>query len=122
MLNIGTFQGEPLKVEFEHYRVMDELCQGKAKGMPYPECLMRYSKSKHAWQPFMRGGRTIARIYIQKEVAESDIVIKPRQILAEGEAMCSMADNFNYKRGRCIALGRAVALLKRNQSSDLSLA
>jgi hypothetical protein len=36
-------------------------------------------------------------------------------MIAIGEAMCSYSDNFNYKRGRDIALGRALAYLEKKE-------
>jgi hypothetical protein len=54
--------------------------------------------------PFERGGMTIAKF------------ISPHgEVLCQRAAICSMEDNFSYKRGRDIALGRirATGILDR---------
>lgn len=48
-------------------------------------------------KPETKGGYTLCRI-----------IGDDGNVLAEGEAWCSMADNFNYLIGRRIASGRAI--------------
>ena len=76
-----------MKILFKHYRTSDLYAMSK-KGKP---------KKRWLWPlgwcntPAPRGGKTVCQI-----------------ILAEGEATCSMSDQFCYKTGRELAFERAL--------------
>jgi len=93
----------------KHFRVPRHVYHAtKGKGRPPAEALFVYSRNrgfvsgKH-WKPHPRGGETIA--YIMDDEG---------RVVASGVATCSLSDNFNYRRGREIALGRAMAQVRSN--------
>jgi len=90
-----------MKVTYDYFRVPVNIGTTgvfviKKKGRPL--YLNRYYRSKPNFKPASKGGAVICRIF-KSETAKNQI--------AEGLAECSMSDNFNYKLGRAIALGRA---------------
>ena len=58
-----------------------------------------------------RGGRTVAQIIRPAEHPDEG-----PEILAEGQAVCNLSDNFCKRLGRTIALGRAL----RDLETDLA--
>lgn len=86
-----------MEARFEHHRI--PYPNEKHKGKPSPLEYMRYFRGDSPWKPSPRGGRTNCKIMDGEEV------------IATGRALCSHSDNFNYKIGRKIALGRAKSQL-----------
>lgn len=98
-------------IQVVHYRIPVSLFKSSQhapkKGRPIYSDLFAYKRGG-GWDyeypkevgadPLSRGGMTIATIY-DKETNE---------IQAMGEAICSMSDNFNYKLGKAIAVGRCL--------------
>lgn len=87
-----------MKIGFTHYR-LPKMENPPRKGMPWLPELKVYNQSHPTFEPAHNGGATICRILDD----EGNII--------EGFALCSYADNFCYKRGRDISLGRALKLL-----------
>ena len=56
-----------------------------------------YTRGKTYWEPALRGG--VTRCYIYDDTKE---------LVAIGEAQCSLEDQFVYRIGREISLGRAL--------------
>lgn len=114
---------EGLKVCFAHWRFV------KAEGLPKSGPLSRTDifprlanrgkngKFKHAGLNFIgpteRGGMTRCEIVVP--IIGIDTISSEKsvhyEIQAEGEARCSFSDNFCYRMGRVIALGRALEAL-----------
>lgn len=59
----------------------------------------RYYRNKSDWKPLNNGGSTM--VYLNKD----------NKTVSEGIAYCSDSDQFNYKIGVSIALGRAIKRL-----------
>lgn len=90
-----------MKVTYDYFRVPANIGTSgvfsvKKKGKPIRST--RYYRSKPNFKASPRGGVVLCRIF------KSDRAKVP---IATGSAECSMSDNFNYKLGRAIALGRA---------------
>lgn len=94
------------KIVFEHWRVPDVYYYGYEKGKPDSLELLPYSRKEGFMEalkwlagivdvPATHGGKTICH------------VLKDDVEIATGEALCSMSDNFCYRTGRKLALGRA---------------
>lgn len=88
------------KVVVEHYRIHDLVgSMLNSTGMPPEKYLLRYCRNEKdensRFSPYPKGGAT--RVIL---VLDDGTEVK-------GFALCSMADNFSYKIGRNIALGRA---------------
>ena len=94
----------PKDVSFEYYRVIST-CR-KVKGRPKAEDMHRYRPNTHPWPapPHSKGGMVVCCLW------------KDGEVFAEGYSLCSMADNFNYRVGREIAYGRALAKASRKLS------
>lgn len=105
-----------MKTRIKHYRVPAGGNLGhKRRGEP--GILYRYGRAVgwleessgtggNEWkniQPLARGGKTVCEI-----IDDSN---KENKLMSTGVAVCSMSDNFNYKRGRDIAVGRAEAAM-----------
>ena len=103
-----------MKTRIKHYRVPAGGNLGhKRRGEP--SVLYRYGRGVgwlekssgtggNEWKnikTLARGGKTVCEI-----VDDSN---KENKLIGIGVAVCSMSDNFNYKRGRDIAVGRARA-------------
>lgn len=93
---------EGVKIEYAHYRVPRN--RGSAKGEPPFFSLYRYYRDKDKMKPNEKGGKTIC--YIRDPNGNN---------IAVGEATCSMSDNFCYRIGREIALGRALKKLENGK-------
>ncbi|MHC4748338.1 MAG: hypothetical protein ACYTFW_00555 [Planctomycetota bacterium] len=105
------------QIRFTHYRCPNLKERDYAydkRGEPKEMDLIPYSR-KLGWMidkdtrfeypaPMPRGGMTVC------EVLDAD-----GNLIVEGRAICSLADNFNYRLGREIALGRAVMQLEEGQ-------
>jgi len=95
-----------MKITYEHYRVSDFFNVTRAnRGKPSKLNLTRCFRKRGRTHPsvylnrwFPRGGKTVCIIWNDRDRA-----------IAIGEATCSMSDNFCYRIGREIALGRAKA-------------
>lgn len=95
-----------MKFRYTHYRVPFVPVRDYPKrGSPKRHDTQQYSRNC-GWidvmkdtgiKPYERGGMTVC-----------EIVDKDDNVLAKGSAVCSYADNFNYRLGRIIAVGRAV--------------
>lgn len=87
-------------VSFKYFRVLPN-CRN-TKGRPPLHKMKRYEQHE-PWSspPHSRGG------------AVSCTLLKDGEVFATGVSICSMADNFNYRVGREIAYGRALAEAKR---------
>ena len=88
-----------MRVTYDYYRVPANIgATGiftvRKRGKPHLS--QRYIKSKPNFEPSPKGGGVVCRIWTDDQ-----------HLLAEGIAECSMSDNFNYRVGREIALGRA---------------
>ena len=88
-----------LQTSFKHYRVnfyppyqFEESRYLERQDIP----VFRYHRGESDWTPFERGGLTICEI---RDDAGN--------IIATGEAECSLKDAFCYRIGRQIAEGRA---------------
>lgn len=73
---------------------------------------IRYRENTRGMPISPRGGRTIAKLYVEGEDPKVDPPV------AEGEANCSVNDNYSKKVGRDIALGRAVAQVRRAEEGS----
>jgi len=94
-----------MKILFKHYRTNDLYAMPK-KGKPKKCWLWPLSWfNKNFDDPAPRGGKTICQI-----------------ILAEGEATCSMSDQFCYKTGRELAFERALEQVPGDLIADVILA
>lgn len=107
--------GEPIKVQYEHYRVdsSDYTARFHKKGRPKIKWLRRYYKIKHNWCPYSRGGKTIAIVYT------GDKKLEASRVVAIGTALCSMSDTFCYEIGRDIALTRALKSLQGKMNDKI---
>lgn len=90
-----------MKAVFRYKRVLRISATKIAKrGKPSDELLVNYSRRIGEYlphfRPYERGGYTLCTL-----------VDEQKNVLATGEAWCSMSDAFNYKIGRLIAEGRA---------------
>ena len=104
-----------MRIKFTHWRLPDLHFERASRGMPDKENLIEYSKGNGFYvsdpggeqykfdglKPCARGGKTVCNI-----IDDSD---KLEKVIATGVAYCSMSDNFCYRIGRRIALGRARA-------------
>lgn len=105
-----------MKIEIRHYRVPNVFSRGFHARRGKPQFLLRYGRGvgwleielelpdviytiDSSTLPHERGGKTVCEI-----IDDSD---KENKLIAVGVAVCSMSDNFSYKRGRDIAYGRA---------------
>lgn len=91
-----------MKILFKHYRTTD--IEHK-KGKPKKQWLFHPSWFNPGLYLAPRGGKTVYQI-----------------ILAEGEAMCSMSDQFCYKTGRELAFERALEQVPDGLLVDVILA
>ena len=96
------------KVTVKHYRIDDLNKPECTKGKPPEGLLYRYRKVTNEnilnfFYPATRGGKTEVTIQLFDE--HGDPVIR-----FVGIALCSLSDGFCYKRGREIAMGRALKL------------
>ena len=94
--------------KFEYYRVVDAQDYYPEKGAPRKSSLERYFRSDgfhycKGFPPRARGGKTIC--YLYKDCGNEGPV-------GASAAVCSMSDNFCYRTGRDIALGRALKALE----------
>jgi len=93
-----------------HYRIPLNRYNGEIRGKP--KFVIRYFRG-HGFGPSAkgipasRGGMTCCDIYDDEGIR-----------LASGRASCSFADNFNYKTGRDIAVGRAEKELARVRARE----
>ena len=95
-----------MRFRYTHYRILYLLDRTYPKrGSPSKHALMQYSRNC-GWidvmkgtgvKPYERGGMTVCEIVDQND-----------NVLNKGIAVCSYADNFSYRLGRLIALGRAL--------------
>lgn len=100
-----------MKIKTEYYRIPQHVVdyfEVPKRGKPYDESLFQYPQSKDSrklfsinWQPYIKGGKVVCTII-------------DRDNVFTGVSICSMADNFSYKIGRRIALGRALKLLNES--------
>ena len=100
-----------MKKVISHYRVPQSSYKGQTRGRPSPVVLHRYYRgdgfhSLADMKPCSRGGMTFCDIF------------DGEKLVAIGTAKCSYADNFDYKIGRDIAIGRAEKNLL-NQSQEV---
>lgn len=79
-----------IKIVFKHYRV-EEICANQVPKKGKPKRKWLTEKGNGLYRSYSRGGKTTCQI-----------------ILAEGEAICSMSDQFCYKEGRELAFQRAL--------------
>ena len=91
-----------MKVKIEHYRVPFGGGNHPTRGLPQL-CERRFRKVKGA-SLWPCGGYTVC------EFIEND------ELIAREVAFCSMADNFSYRRGREIAIGRARSQLEKKHA------
>jgi hypothetical protein len=91
-----------MKILFKHYRTTD--IEHK-KGKPKKQWLFHPSWFNPGLYLAPRGGKTVCQI-----------------ILAEGEATCSMSDQFCYKTGRELAFERALEQVPDNMLAEVILA
>jgi hypothetical protein len=92
-----------MKFVYRHYRIPAQewaVIARRTGGRGKPPRCRRYIKGHTAWLPATRGGQTICMI-----LDEND------NLVVEGEAACSLSDNFNYRIGREISTGRALKAL-----------
>jgi hypothetical protein len=90
------------KVFVEHYRVPELVGRilkrgGNLKGVPSERQLMRYKRNgqeARAFVPHPNGGKTVVTVVLEDGTEVSE------------ESVCSLSDNFSYKVGRNIAIGR----------------
>ncbi len=86
-----------MKISYRHYRIPADYWKRKGdppkKGKPLPLGLGRYMRGVTKWKPHERGGMTVCRI--------SD---DAGQVIARGQIVCLMGDNFCYREGRERAL------------------
>ena len=97
-----------MKMEFEYYRIPDTITKPPPKGRPHRDWLHLYIRGG-GWQtlvfastikPNSKGGCTVCKITINGNTYTE-------------RAYCSHSDNFCYKRGRDISLGRAIKLYQQ---------
>ena len=105
MLTGFSFNGSPVQVNFLYYRVFPkDICDRiKKKGHPSTKRLRLYHRGNDGGTPYPRGGKTTAFLYIGEGCGS--------RTLAEGSALCSMSDTFNYEEGRNRSLERAMEKL-----------
>lgn len=90
------------KIIVEHYRVPEIVGRllrkgGILTGMPVDRQLLRYRRNGDESRPFTphpHGGKTVVT-YVMEDGTE-----------LRAESVCSLSDNFSYKVGRTIAIGR----------------
>lgn len=106
-----------MKIEFTHWRLPAQMLnyEYRKRGEPSSDALIEYSKGNGFYvsnpgseiykfdgvTPHPRGGKTVCRIIDDSDKQDKLVIV------AIGVAVCSMSDNFSYKRGRDIAYGRA---------------
>ena len=96
--------------QIRHYRIPLYKHIGKIRGKPKSNVLHWYVRGEgfvslaKDTSLSSRGGMTICYIYEDKT------------LISTGRSKCSYADNFNYKIGRDIAVGRAEKELVRAQA------
>jgi len=91
------------KTTIRHYRIMDATAWIKLEGMkgrPPEKYLKLYERGSKSMIVSSRGGRTDATIML---FDEEDTIVKK----FTASSYCSLSDNFCYKIGREIAMGRA---------------
>ncbi len=84
-----------VKIIYEHYRYPKTYSQNGDDDY-HPYFIYRYKRNFKPFNPSGKGGMTICCIVL----SNGDEYV--------GYARCNLADNFNYKLGRRIALGRAL--------------
>jgi len=102
-----------MKRVITHYRVPSHSYKGQTRGKPSTAVLELYKRGvgfQDGDIPAARGGRTFYDIF------DGHILI------ATGCAHCSYSDNFEYRKGRLIAEGRAKKHLESRISVEDSLA
>ena len=95
---------EGVTAKFEYYRVPDIGRYNKIK-KGVPPALAKYSRKCKDWRytpvrPYTRGGVVYCNIFAKD------------RLISTGDSICSMSDNFCYRVGREIALGRALKALE----------
>jgi hypothetical protein len=94
-----------MKILFKHYRTNNLFIMPR-KGEPKKRWLWPLNLLLNERYPVApRGGKTVCQI-----------------ILAEGEATCSMSDQFCYKTGRELAFERALEQVPDNMLAEVILA
>jgi hypothetical protein len=100
------------RFRFSHYRVP------KYPGFVYPK---RGKPSKYDVSPYSRSAGWISTDIFEEDnikplerggMTFCEIVDDEGIVIANGISRCSFSDNFNYRMGRNIAGGRAMALAK----------
>ena len=86
-------------VKYAHYRIPASYQIGKKHSAP-DSLLTVYHRSEPNFEPHSKGGRTVCVVTMQSGTVFS------------AHADCSLADNFNYKRGREISFGRVLKMLE----------
>ena len=98
-----------MKMEFEYFRVPETITKPPPKGRPHRDWLHRYFRGE-GWAriafvnrvgPNAKGGATIC------------IMTAKDGSVWTATAYCSHSDNFSYRRGRDISLGRAMKLYEQ---------
>jgi hypothetical protein len=97
---------EEVDVSFEHYRYNFYVYGWEDGPSRYRRKATKFDGEFHFRNPGERGGKTICRIKIP---------FGPDNAVYEGTANCSLQDSFCYARGREIAFGRAVKLLRQDR-------
>ena len=99
--------------KFQYFRVPDKY-ELPSKGKPNPYFLSLYERGKgfnsthnKTIPPTSKGG------YVNCHVFDSDGIL-----IASASANCSYSDNFCYKIGREIALGRAKKQLEKKETKQ----
>ena len=99
------------RVQLRYYRVPSTRTHPR-RGEPETSDMFQYSRGNgwqekasgvdgHTWEnikPYERGGMT-----------QCNLIDEGGSVVGVGIAVCSWADNFNYRIGRAIAVGRAAA-------------
>ena len=99
---------EGVTAKFEYYRVANGFGFPKKKGKPNAYGLSRYYRGDgfaagvmKKYEVGERGGEVVCNLFDEHDTC-----------IGFGESTCSMSDHFCYKRGREIALGRALKALE----------
>jgi hypothetical protein len=93
--------GRKVQAEYVHFRVPQALieCNTKMKGKPRD--FAPYSKQRHLWNAFTRGGATLCKLFVFDRDGRKFYV-------GMGKSFCSMSDNFCYRTGRYYAIKDAI--------------
>lgn len=92
-------------VSFKYFRVFPS-SKLPHKGKPSDYHLYSYQRGQEAWRPYERGGKALCQIVRSCKIADGFTYTD--KVLAEGEAICSMSDIFDYGVARQKAFKRAV--------------